>query len=82
MTGYAGTPNAPGAVVVARGLDASVVPEGKESSEDFVVLAGAEELQLAGAPDIDQEPIAFAADMALPETLPLPLERVVLVTPG
>jgi hypothetical protein len=48
--------------------------------EDFLVLAGTEEFQLAGASDIDQEPIAFAADMAFPEPLPIPLERVVFVT--
>ena len=43
------------------------------------MLAGPEEDQLAGTPDIDQEPIAFAADMAFPEPIPLPLESVVFV---
>jgi hypothetical protein len=47
--------------------------------EDFVVFAGAEQDQLTGASDIDQEPIAFAADMALPEPLPLSFEDMVLV---
>ena len=52
-----------------------------ETLEDFVVLAGAEEFQLAGTSDIDQEPIAFAADMAFPVSIPLPFKCVVFVAP-
>jgi hypothetical protein len=49
--------------------------------EDLLVLPGAEEDQLAGMPDMNQEPVALAADMALPEPVPISLERVGPVAP-
>ena len=46
------------------------------------MLPGAEENQPAGLPDVDQEPIALATDVALPKPVPISLERVISMSTG